>query len=243
MPLTPADVHNIALKKAPIGKRGYDEEQVDAFLDELEQELIRLIEENNELRTAMARDGAPAGADPQLAAALADMTAQLDRVQRARAAAEQTARSTQAELEQARTRSTPAAAGDGEHASQVLSMAERTADTHVGEARREAHDLLSHARSTAQQITGDALAKADTLERDARQRHHQAMGGLDADRTAAQHQIDDLTAFEQQYRARLSEHVESQLHDLHGRDPGPDGRDEVAPPDEPRAIGTGRPGG
>ena len=32
MPLTPADVHNVAFKKPPIGKRGYDEEEVDAFL-------------------------------------------------------------------------------------------------------------------------------------------------------------------------------------------------------------------
>jgi DivIVA domain-containing protein len=55
MPLTPADVHNVAFKKPPIGKRGYDEEEVDAFLDEVERELARLIEENNELR-------APAGA-------------------------------------------------------------------------------------------------------------------------------------------------------------------------------------
>ena len=30
MPLTPAEVHNVAFKKPPIGKRGYDEEEVDA---------------------------------------------------------------------------------------------------------------------------------------------------------------------------------------------------------------------
>ena len=46
MPLTPADIHNTAFKKPPIGKRGYDEEEVDAFLDEVEQEPIRLLEEN-----------------------------------------------------------------------------------------------------------------------------------------------------------------------------------------------------
>ena len=52
MPLTPADVHNVAFKKPPIGKRGYDEDEVDAFLDEVERELARLIEDNNELRAA-----------------------------------------------------------------------------------------------------------------------------------------------------------------------------------------------
>ena len=35
MPLTPADVHNVAFKKPPIGKRGYDEEEVDASISAL----------------------------------------------------------------------------------------------------------------------------------------------------------------------------------------------------------------
>src|SRR5579864_7799697 len=66
MPLTPAEVHNVAFKKPPIGKRGYDEEEVDAFLDIVEVELARLIEENNDLRAraggaiSMAK---PAGGD------------------------------------------------------------------------------------------------------------------------------------------------------------------------------------
>ncbi len=55
MPLTPADVHNVAFKKPPIGKRGYDEDEVDAFLDEVERELARLIEDNNELRASVRR--------------------------------------------------------------------------------------------------------------------------------------------------------------------------------------------
>src|ERR1044072_8544347 len=50
MPLTPADVHNVAFSKPPIGKRGYNEDEVDAFLDLVEAELARLIEENEDLR-------------------------------------------------------------------------------------------------------------------------------------------------------------------------------------------------
>nr|6LFA_A Chain A, Cell wall synthesis protein Wag31 [Mycobacterium tuberculosis H37Rv]6LFA_B Chain B, Cell wall synthesis protein Wag31 [Mycobacterium tuberculosis H37Rv] len=49
-PLTPADVHNVAFSKPPIGKRGYNEDEVDAFLDLVENELTRLIEENSDLR-------------------------------------------------------------------------------------------------------------------------------------------------------------------------------------------------
>src|SRR5512142_3536115 len=104
MPLTPADVHNVAFKKPPIGKRGYDEEEVDAFLDEVERELARLIEENHELRAQLERGGgrsagpAVSGADPRLTAELAEIKAQLDRAQREKAAAEQAARCMQAEI-------------------------------------------------------------------------------------------------------------------------------------------------
>src|SRR5438270_5294436 len=65
MPLTPAEVHNVVFKKPPIGKRGYDEEEVDAFLDIIEVELARLIEENKELRDRADKGGAPAAAPAQ----------------------------------------------------------------------------------------------------------------------------------------------------------------------------------
>jgi DivIVA domain-containing protein len=226
MPLTPADVHNVAFKKPPIGKRGYDEEEVDAFLDEVERELARLIEENNELRAQMergGRGGGPVGpgADPRLAAELNDLKAQLDRVQRDKAAAEQAARSMQAELEQVRATGGGPVGGDGEQqALRVLMMAQRTADDHVNDARREADKLLSDARSKAEEVTREARAKADALERDARQRHQEAMGGLETKRTALQKHIEELKQFEREYRTRLKAYLESQLRDLDGRGQG-----------------------
>jgi len=213
MPLTPADVHNVAFKKPPIGKRGYDEEEVDAFLDEVERELARLIEENNELRAQVergGRGGAPAGpgADPRLAAELNDMKAQLDRVQRDKTAAEQAARSMQAELEQVRAQGSAGAGstssgGDGEQqALRVLMMAQRT---------------------------------ADALERDARQRHQEAMGGLDAKRSALQKHIEELKQFEREYRTRLKAYLESQLRDLDGRGQGLEA--EMTRADGNRSVG------
>ncbi|GIM86151.1 DivIVA domain-containing protein [Salinispora arenicola] len=231
MPLTPADVHNVAFKKPPIGKRGYDEEEVDAFLDEVERELARLIEENNELRAQVERGGrgsgpvAPPGpgGDARLAAELNDAKAQLDRVQRDKAAAEQAARAMQAELEQVRGAGGVPAGGDGEQqALRVLMMAQRTADDHVSDARREADQVLSEARSKAEEVTREARAKADALERDARQRHQEAMGGLDTKRTALQKHIEELKQFEREYRTRLKAYLESQLRDLDGRGQGLD---------------------
>src|SRR6266536_3350251 len=225
MPLTPADVHNVAFKKPPIGKRGYDEEEVDAFLDEVERELARLIEENNELRAQAergGRGGGGGGSDPRLAAELADLKGQLDRVQREKVAAEQAARGMQAELEQVRSSGGGVVGGgDGEQqALRVLMMAQRTADDHVNDARREADKLLSDARAKAEEVTREARAKADALEREARQRHQEAMGGLDAKRTALQKHIEELKQFEREYRTRLKAYLESQLRDLDGHGKG-----------------------
>ena len=59
MPLTPADVHNVAFSKPPIGKRGYNEDEVDAFLDLVQNEMTRLIEnasgKDTETEAARAR--------------------------------------------------------------------------------------------------------------------------------------------------------------------------------------------
>lgn len=223
MPLTPADVHNVAFKKPPIGKRGYDEDEVDAFLDEVERELARLIEENTELRASLERGGGRGGpaVDPRLAQENTDLKTQLDRVQRDKAAAEQAARSMQAELEQFRAGGGEAVGPDGEQqALRVLMMAQRTADDHVSDARREADQLLTDARSQADEVTREAHSKAEALERDARQRHQEAMGGLDAKRSALQKHIEELKQFEREYRTRLKAYLESQLRDLEGRGQG-----------------------
>src|ERR1041385_1911760 len=92
MPLTPADVHNVVFKKPPIGKRGYDEDDVDAFLDEVERELARLIEENNDLKAQVERvRSGPGGPTPvpsgagdadvrRMAAENAELKSQVDRL-------------------------------------------------------------------------------------------------------------------------------------------------------------------
>jgi DivIVA domain-containing protein len=54
MALTPAQVHSVAFSGPPVGKRGYHEDQVDAFLDVVEAELARLLEENIALRNQVA---------------------------------------------------------------------------------------------------------------------------------------------------------------------------------------------
>ena len=218
MPLTPADVHNVAFKKPAIGKRGYDEEDVDAFLDEVEQELIRLIEENRALHDQVQRPGAgpaPAAGNGRLQAELADLTAQLGRMQEARARAEQNARSVQAQLERERNAAPagPPPGGD-DRTSAVLMMAQRTADDHMRDARKESESLLEGARDEAAKISADASLRAETIEGDARRNHADAITGIGTKRDALLDEIDRLGRLAQTYQAALGDHVTRQLQEL-----------------------------
>lgn len=235
MTVTPADVHNVAFNKPSIAKRGYDASDVDAFLDEVERELIRLIEENSELLVQMEHRGiagAPGrpAADPQLAAELGHLKARLDRVQYGKVAAEQAILAMRAELEQMRGQDVPFVDEDGrQQALRVLTMAQRTADDHIGDARREADKILSDARSTADGVSRQARSTAEALERTARQRHQAATDGLAANRSAAQQHIEELEEFEREYHTRLKAYLEGQLRDLGGR--GTSSETETTPAD------------
>jgi DivIVA domain-containing protein len=246
MPLTPADVHNVVFKKPPIGKRGYDEDDVDAFLDEVERELARLIEENNDLKAQVERSRTGGGPVPVASAGPSDvevrrlasenneLKSQVERLRQEKGQAQQAAQQAQqvavqaqqAAAQQSQVISGPPvpALGPGasdstgeQQALRVLMLAQRTADDHVADARREADKVLGEARSKAEELTRDARSKAEALERDARQRHQEAMGGLDAKRAALQKHIEELKAFEREYRTRLKAYLESQLRDLDSR--------------------------
>ncbi|MDP9418186.1 MAG: DivIVA domain-containing protein, partial [Actinomycetota bacterium] len=54
MPLTPQDVATKEFTTTRLGRGGYDEAEVDDFLDEVEAELTRLYRENEELRRRLS---------------------------------------------------------------------------------------------------------------------------------------------------------------------------------------------
>ena len=98
MPLTPEDVANKQFTSTRL-KPGYDETEVDEFLDEVEAELTRLYRENDELRAKLSAGdrgsqlGAPApvavpaqadapAPDPALARENDELRAKLAQAQR-----------------------------------------------------------------------------------------------------------------------------------------------------------------
>jgi F0F1-type ATP synthase membrane subunit b/b' len=99
-------------------------------------------------------------------------------------------------------------------ASVAIETARDEADNALGRARGAADGVLIKARRQAEQITGDARARAESLERDAQERYEQALGSLVQARADLERRIDDLRAFEREYRARLRTALEAQLRDF-----------------------------
>ena len=176
MRLTPADVHNVAFKKPSIGKRGYDEDEVDAFLDLVEAELARLIEENNELS---ARVGAGSNGQASQAAAVAQ-AADGQSIDAPPADGQPVEVQSQAPVSvEKTTTATPdqavpvADAGPAAHhvqAARLLGLAQETAERLTGDAAAEAEATRSAAQAESDRLLAQAQAEADKLLTDAHSR-------------------------------------------------------------------------
>ena len=218
MPLTPADVRNKQFSTTRL-RPGYDEEEVDAFLDEVEAELDRLLQENEDLRSKLAefmRGGkTPA---PALNSPLSDPQSELVAPEPPRPEPErrqpEPVMMGVAPAEDNMDTAARVLALAQQTADQAIADARREADETLGRARREADDILNKARRQAEQITGDARARAESLERDAQERHRQAMGSLVKQREELERRVDDLRAFEREYRSRFKAYLEGLLRDL-----------------------------
>ncbi len=222
MPLTPADVHNVVFKKPPIGKRGYDEDEVDAFLDVVEAELARLIEENNELRSGVGSRGQdPARAEESTPApapvALPVQQSREDdsaRASRMLALASETA---DRYVNEAKTQAEQMLGGAKTNSERLMTDARAKSEQMVTEAKHRADSMIGDARTRAETMEREAKAKAAALDQDAERRHGEVMGTLEEKRSNLERKIEELRTMEREYRTRLRSFLESNLRDLDSR--------------------------
>ncbi|MEU4424094.1 DivIVA domain-containing protein [Actinoplanes sp. NPDC024001] len=224
MPLTPADIHNVEFGKSPLGRRGYDAEQVDALLDEVTDEMSRLLEENDLLQTRARRTDAVAAepaADGRDRAEIAAAAAELDRARRACDQAEQGARLLKRQLDEARRAVAPALSGSADPA-RVLAMAQRTADDHLSQARQKSQALLADAQAESSRINGEARKLVSDIQHHSHRLHSESAAALRINRDDVLHQIDDLTRFAENYRAALGDRLTGQWQHIDGTAGGAD---------------------
>ena len=247
MPVTAADVRNVVFSKPPMGKRGYHEDEVDAFLDIVGAELARLNTENNDLRdrvdqleqrqraapvdtAANLRPPQPPG--PVMTPIPSPRTEQTSpggdhHVPAAKVlglAQEIADRLTREAKADADTMLSKARAAS----EQLLYQTRAKADGMVAEAKTRAETLLTDARSTAETLERQSREKAASLQRDAARQHTEVIGSISQEQRILEKKIDDLRTFEREYRTHLKTCLQAQLREL-------DGHRSVTPADPTRS--------
>ena len=234
MPLTPEDVSNKRFTPVRL-REGYDMGEVDQFLDEVEAELERLLKENDDLRTKLTSShGADAVASVTAAQKTEKPEAEPDEDTAEKDAGKADAEPAEVQAPAVATPTpareeirvtTPAEASSA--ALRLLELATRNADEVERMAKDDAEKLLSDARAEAERLEAETKATTDRLEQEARERAQlldtetetkraEALGDIERQKVALDGEVENLRAFEREYRSRLKTYFSEQLQALDG---------------------------
>ncbi|HET7415276.1 MAG TPA: DivIVA domain-containing protein [Arthrobacter sp.] len=213
MALTPEDVVNKRFQPTKF-REGYDQDEVDDFLDEIVVELRRLNQENDELRKKLADTEGQPQTQAVPAPVPAAETAAPEETESAKAettpepepAVEEAPAKPTAETEEKAQPTSESAAG-------VLAMAQRLHDEYVNAGMEQRDKIISEAQVEAHGLVNDAQEKS-----------RKTLGELEQQRAVLERKVEQLRGFERDYRSRLKAYIEGQLRDL-------DARGSVASPD------------
>lgn len=264
MALTPNDVLNKQFATTRL-KEGYDQDEVDDFLDEVLAEFQRLIAENDKLKAQLA--AAPAAA----AIGSAGDSGEADSLRAQLAAAQQQATELQSQLEQVKEQS---GAIDGMGSAEYLQLARRVHEEHVREgvvkrdqliaegqeqaqtliseaqtkaesvvvaAQNRASSLVNEAQASANTITNEAQAKADELVADAKRRYDSQVVELSqevAALTNSKTELDESVAQLQEFERNYRSSLRSYL-ETQLRELGTDAAPAASTGSQPSAQATG----
>ncbi|ANJ27256.1 DivIVA domain-containing protein [Agromyces aureus] len=193
MALTPEDVVNKRFQATKF-REGYDQDEVDDFLDEVVVELRRLNQENEELRQRVSAAEARAAEAAKSAASAPQAQAPVYAEpvpQPATVAVAVPAPAVQSELDE-QTSTT-----------NLLQLARRLHEEHVREGIEKRDALIAEGHATAARVVAEAEAK-----------QRAQIGVLDQERLTLEKRVDGLRLFEREYRQKLKSYIEGQLRDL-----------------------------
>lgn len=239
MALTPEDVVNKRFQHVKF-RDGYDQDEVDDFLDEVVVEIRRLYQENDDLRqklsTAEQRvkeldaGGATAAAPAQDIDATQAMPAAVPTPSSQKYAEEPRQPSAPAVKEAAPAPQTPAS---NESAPAVNGAAPAAAGTaagigigsSLGNGDSDAHGLIALAQRVHDEHVTEGERRRDELIRNAETeakdivgkaetKRDETLSTLEAQKSTLERSIDQLSNFERQYRTRLKSYLNDQLRDL-----------------------------
>lgn len=206
MALTPEDVINKRFQQTKF-REGYDQDEVDDFLDEVVAEMRRLVGENEQLRQQLAEAEARADSAPAAAAP---------------APVEEPIVEVEAAPEPIAPLAQPAApapvvaqgADEAETSSSLIALARRLHDEHVQEGTRKRDEIIATGETRAREIIAESEGRARTIVTEAEAKERETIGRLEEAKTKLEARIEELRIFEREYRNNLRSYIEGQLNDL-----------------------------
>ncbi|WP_163163056.1 DivIVA domain-containing protein [Arthrobacter sp. Alg241-R88] len=217
MALTPEDVVNKRFQPTKF-REGYDQDEVDDFLDEIVVELRRLNQENDELRKKLAEAGSSVPASSAAAPVVEKVPAPVKSDKdEAREKAEAEAKAAEERKKKDVQPAAPAAAApvaaapaaptaSAESAAGLLAMAQQMHDRHVADGQAQKDKIIAEAQIEASSLVNDAQEKSRKI-----------LGALEQQRSVLERKVEQLRGFERDYRSRLKAYIEGQLRDLDAR--------------------------
>ena len=230
MALTPEDVINKRFQPTKF-REGYDQDEVDDFLDEIVVELRRLNQENDALRKQVETLGGRPEESAVETSAVSQSTEDVQETTATPAASvtetsetttvsepvrvtdEQSSSTAATVAPSAGTTSSTAAqpaatqnvptTESAESAAAVLAMAQKLHDDYVSQGQAERERLITEGRTQADQLVADGKrTKEETLS------------SLEREKVDLEASVAQLRSFEEDYRGNLKSFLNAQLNDL-----------------------------
>jgi DivIVA domain-containing protein len=196
MALTPEDVVNKRFNPTKF-REGYDQDEVDDFLDEVVVELRRLNQENEELRQRLVA-GESRLAELQRSGAQQPAAQQPAPQQ----VAPQQAPAPEQQPAYAPTAFDPNAMDPG-NTNNLLQLARRLHEEHVREGMEKRDALIAEGHAAAARVVSEAEQGARTQ-----------LDALQNEKNELERQVEELRQFERDYRTKLRGYIEGQLREL-----------------------------
>jgi DivIVA domain-containing protein len=214
--LSPAEVHRMLFARAGLGRRGYDEAEVDAFLDRVQAELSRLIAEKSELRDEAIRwreeaQRTPGAGDSDEASDGVRRDAASVQAIRVLSAAQQMADQYVSDAEHYSKRMS---SETRQHCEEMIEQARAQARTIVEEAERKASELQSEAERAAKELASAERPAIEAAPAAAPAAVAAAPVTGGPSKQELEEQIAHLRMFGQVTRAHLRAYLEALLRDV-----------------------------
>ena len=197
--LTADDVLNKKFQATKF-REGYEQDEVDEFLDEVVEAMRQLEAENADLKAKLdAANRRVAELGDTAARGISETTVVEPVVQQQEPPVAPVAPVMTPPVFQ------QGAAGGEEPtaASGMLELAQRLHDEHVANGRAEGERIIGEARATGEQIV-----------REAEDQRNRTLAQLEKERSGLEHKIDELRRFESDYRTRLKSYLQGLLSNV-----------------------------